>query len=117
MMTADDLVAAVMPTYAPPPALTVSQWAELHRRLPASSASRGARWSNATAPYLTEIQDAANDPDVRKLVVVGAHQTGKTESLLNAVGFWIEHDASTILWVLPSFDDAKRRSRGVIADM
>jgi phage terminase large subunit GpA-like protein len=116
-MTVDDLVAAVMPTFAPPPNLTVSQWAEANRRLPVSSPSRGARWSNATAPYLVEIQDAAGDPAVSRLVVMGCHQSGKSEALHNAVGYWIEHDPSNVLWIMPSFEDAKRRSRGALADM
>lgn len=106
-----------MPTLAPPPDLTVSQWAEQHRRLPASSAAQGARWSNSTAPYLTGIMDATCDSSVRKVVVMGASQTGKSEAIHNAVGYWIEHDPSTVLWVMPSFDDAKRRSRGALADM
>ena len=116
-MRADSLVASVMPAFAPPPDLTVSAWAELHRRLPASSPSRGSRWRNDTAPYLSEIQDAAADPDVRRIVVMGAHQTGKSESLHNAVGYWVEHDPSSVLWLMPSFEDAKRRSRGALADM
>lgn len=117
MRPVDALVAAVMPAFAPPPGLTVSEWAETQRRLPASSPSRGARWSNETAPYLTEIQDAACDPDVRKIVVMGASQTGKSEAIHNALGFWMEHDPSNVLWVMPSFEDAKRRSRGAVADM
>ncbi len=114
---ADRLVAALMPHFAPPPDLTVSEWAERQRRLPAASAARGARWSNATAPYLVEIQDSLNDPDVRRLVVMGAHQAGKTEAVSNAIGYWITTDPSTVLYVLPSFEDAKRRSRGALADM
>lgn len=113
----DRLVAAVMPAFAPPPDLTVSEWAEQHRRLPASSPSAGARWSNATAPYLREIQDAATDPAVSRLVVMGCHQSGKSEALHNAVGYWLQHDPSTVLWVMPSFEDAKRRARGALADM
>lgn len=113
----DVLIASIMPSFGPPPNLTVSEWAAKNRRLPASSAAAGARWSNATAPYLTEIMDAAHDPAVRELVVMGASQTGKSESLHNAVGYWMEHDPSVVLWVLPSFEDAKRRSRGSLADM
>lgn len=116
-MITDALVSAVMPAFAPPPDLTVSQWAEAHRRLPVSSPSRGARWSNATNPALCEVQDAAADPAVRKLVVMGASQTGKSEGLNNALGYFIEHDPSTTLLLLPSFEDAKRKARGTIADM
>ena len=116
-MRTDNLIAAVMPAFSPPPDLTVSQWAEAHRRLPTSSPSRGARWSNATAPYLTEIQDAAADVAVRRLVIMGCHQSGKSEAIHNAVGYWAEHDPSNVLWVMPSFEDAKRRSRGALADM
>lgn len=116
-MTADQLVAAVMPMMAPPPELTVSEWAEERRRLPASSAARGARWRNDTAPYLREIQDAANDSSVRRLAVMGAAQSGKSESLMNMLGFWMENDPSTVLVLKPSFEDAKRLSRGPLADM
>ena len=116
-MRRNDLVAAIMPAFAPPPDLTVSQWAEAHRRLPASSPSGGARWSNATAPHLVEPMDACCDPSVRKLVIVGAAQSGKSELMHNAVGFFIAHDPSVVLWTMPSFEDAKRRSRGALADM
>jgi phage terminase large subunit GpA-like protein len=113
----DALVSAVLPSFAPPPDLTVSEWAELHRRLPVSSPSRGARWDNSTAPYLTEIMDSLSDPDVRRLVVMGASQTGKSEAVHNGIGYYVENDPSNVLWVMPSFDDAKRRSRGAIADL
>lgn len=113
----DALVAASMPAFRPPTRQSVSAWAAQHRRLPASSAARGARWSNATAPYLVGIQDALAEPDVRKVVVMGAHQTGKSESLLNGLGHWISDDPSNILMVYPSFEDARRRSRGALADM
>ena len=117
IVTPDELIEAVMSAFSPPPELTVSEWAELHRRLPASSPSKGARWSNSTAPYLTELQDAACDPEVRKLVVMGCSQSGKSEALHNALGFWMQHDPSNLLWVMPSFEDARRRSRGALADM
>lgn len=116
-MNVSGLIGAVMPVFAPPPELTVSQWAEAHRRLPASSPSRGARWRNDTAPYLVEIMNAAADPNLRRLVVMGGSQTGKSEAVHCVVGYWIEHDPSTVLWIMPSFEDAKRRSRGAIADM
>ncbi|MGE3520103.1 MAG: terminase gpA endonuclease subunit [Vicinamibacterales bacterium] len=111
------LLADVMPTWAPPPDLTVSQWAEQYRRLPVTSASRGARWSNQTAPYLTELQNVMQAADVRRVVIMGASQTGKSEALRNALGFWVDVDPSVVLYVLPSFDDAKRVSRGPLADM
>ena len=43
-MDAADLVRAVLPAFEPPPEVTGSQWAELHRRAPLSSPSRGAAW-------------------------------------------------------------------------
>jgi phage terminase large subunit GpA-like protein len=54
---------------------------------------------------------------VTELVIVGAAQTGKSEAAHNAVGYWIEHDPSVCLWLMPSFEDAKRRSRGAFNDM
>lgn len=116
-MNAEILIGSVMRAYAPPPDLTVSQWAEAHRRLPAASASKGARWSNATAPYLAGIMDATTEPTARTVVIMGASQTGKSSAIHCTVGYWMEHDPSTVLWIMPSFDDAKRLSRGALADM
>ena len=46
--------------------------------------------------------DAASDPGVTEVVVQAGAQLGKTEVLLNAIGFHIAHDPAPILVVQPT---------------
>ena len=46
--------------------------------------------------------DAISDPAVREVVVMSASQVGKTEVLLNTIGFHIAHDPAPILVIQPT---------------
>ena len=46
--------------------------------------------------------DAISDPMVREVVVMSASQVGKTEALLNCIGFHIAHDPAPILVIQPT---------------
>lgn len=61
--------------------------------------------------------DAIHEPGVRKLACVACAQVGKTESLLNMIGYSIEHEPCPMLIVPPTFADAERLSKGRLADM
>lgn len=101
----------------PPPDLTVSEWAEKYRRLPEASAARGGQWSNAAAPYLAGIMDAAREPGVRKIALMKCHQSGGSESLQNILGYHIHHDPCPMLLVLPTAEVAEAYSKERLADM
>ncbi len=103
--------------WAPRVKLTVSEWADRYRRLPETSAARGARWRTATAPYLAGIMNAILEPGVKKVACIACAQVGKTESLLNMVGYSIAHAPSPMLIVPPTFGDAERFSKGRLSDM
>ena len=62
-----DLIGRVMGLFAPPPDLSVSQWADEYRRLsPESSASPG-RWYTSKTPYLREPMDMVGKPGVNRI--------------------------------------------------
>jgi phage terminase large subunit GpA-like protein len=103
--------------FAPPPAFTVSEWARAHRRLPEASAARGGRWDNRVCPYLVQIMDSVLEPGARTISVMKAAQTGVSESVLNAVGFFIEHQPTPLLFVLPTASAAEAFSKERLADM
>ncbi len=103
--------------FEPPPEMLVSEWAELHRRLPEASAARGGQWSNASAPYLIGIMDATRDPRIRKIALMKAHQSGGSEALHNVIGYHIHHDPCPILVVQPTHDVAEAWSKERLADM
>lgn len=94
----------------PASAMTVSQWAEQNRVVSAESGSPFAgKWSNDTAPYLTEIMDCltlsypATDVYFKK-----SHQVGGSEVGLNFVGYCVDRAPSPILAALPSINEHKR---------
>lgn len=101
----------------PPPDLTVSEWAEAHRMLPEASASRGSKWRNDTAPYLSGIMDAALETGVRKIALMKSAQTGGSEVLNNIIGYHIHHDACPMLIVHPTHDAAEAWSKERLSDM
>ncbi len=89
---------------APPPNLTVSQWADKFRRLSREYASEPGRWKTDRAPYQRGIMDCVTDSRVRRVTVMAAAQTGKTEIELNIFGYLVDVDPCSILWVWPSED-------------
>lgn len=117
-MTAELLV---VPSWAesaaPPPAYTVSQWADEKRYLPQTSGARGGRWRTESTPYLRGIMDAAREPGITKIAVKKAAQVGASEALHNIVGYFIEHDPCPMLFVHPTAGVAEEWSKDRLADM
>lgn len=129
---AEDLFNAGVPRWAPPPRLTVSEWAERHRMLPETSAAKGAPWRNEVAPYLIGIMDVMRcsrdegNRDVQAVALMKAGQSGGSTALENAIGFHIEHDPCSILmvhqtdtagreWVKERFEDLVRSTPALLA--
>lgn len=102
---------------APPPDLTVSQWADLYRRLSAESSAEPGQWRTDRAPYQREIMDAIHDPAVETVVVMSSAQIGKTEFLLNITGYHIDYDPAPILMVMPTKELAEAYSKDRLAPM
>ena len=101
----------------PPPKLSVSQWADSFRKLsPESSAEVGA-WHTSRAEYQREILDAVSDPSIESVVIMSCAQVGKTEMLLNLIGYHIHQDPSPILLVQPTLDMAQTFSKDRLAPM
>ena len=102
----------------PEPQLTVSQWAETHRMLSATSSAEPGRWRNERTPYLTEIMDclSASHP-TRRVVFMKGSQLGATECGNNWVGYVIHHTPGPMLFVEPTVDLAKSESKQRVAPM
>lgn len=116
-MSAIALEAAWAAAWEPPPDIRVSEWADRYRMLPETSAARGGKWTNETAPYLTGIMDAANDPSIRVLAFMKCVQSGGSEALNNIIGYFIHHNPCTILKLLPTVGMAQADSKERLADM
>ena len=87
---------------SPPPVLTVSEWADRYRKLSSESAAEPGQWNTDRAPYQRDIMDSINDPMVEDIVIMSSAQVGKTEIILNIIGFYIDYDPAPILVVQPT---------------
>lgn len=109
-------IAPALRNFKPPENLTVAEWADKYRRLPATAAEAGP-WRTSRTPYLREPMEAFSDPKINHIVMVAASQVGKSELELNIIGYIIDQDPGSILFVQPTIDDAKKFSRLRIAPM
>ena len=69
------------------------------------------------AEYQRGIMGAISDPSVETVVVKTSAQVGKTECILNAVGYYVDQDPSPIMVVMPTERDAETWSKDRFAPM
>jgi len=100
-----------------PRRLTVSQWADRERRLSSEASAEEGIWRTERAEYQRGILDAFTDGAVEIVVVQSASQVGKSECLLNVLGYFIDQDPSPILVVQPTLEMALVFSKDRIAPM
>lgn len=55
--------------------------------------------------------DACSDPNIKQVVIMSGAQLGKSEALLNIIGYHIEHDPSPILLMQPTVEMAQSFSK------
>lgn len=102
---------------SPPPIITVSEWADMYRKLSPESSAEPGQWSTDRTPYLREIMDALNKPECEEIVVMSSSQVGKTELILNILGYFIAYDPAPILVVEPTITMAQDFSKERLAPM
>ena len=103
--------------FNPPPDLTISSWADSHRRLSPENSAEAGQWNTTRAEYQREIMDTFNDPDIQRIVVMTSSQVGKTELVLNAIAYYMDQDPSPMLVVQPTLAMAQSFSKDRLAAM
>jgi phage terminase large subunit GpA-like protein len=103
--------------FKPPENLTVTEWADKRRRLSPEASAEPGPWRTYRTPYLQGPMDAFTDPKVKRIVLVSASQVGKSELLNNIIGYIIDEDPGSILFIHPTTIDAKEYSKLRIAPM
>ena len=112
-----EMFARVLQKLKPPPKLTISEWADWFRQMsPEASAGTG-RWHTDNAPYQREIMDAIGNPHVRMVVFKSSSQVGKTEVLLNVLGYYIDYNPAPILVLQPTVEMGQTFSKDRLAPM
>lgn len=111
----DQVIADAMTAWKPPPKLTLSGWADLNFYLSAESSAQPGRWKSL--PYQVGMLDAITDPAVTQISVMKSARVGYTKCMNAAIGYFIEHDPSSMLVVQPTVDGSKIYSKEEIAPM
>ena len=104
-------------TFKPPPDLKLSEWSDRYRKLSPESSAEAGQWNTSRAEYQRQIMDTFNDPNIERIVVMTSSQVGKTEIILNAIGYYIDQDASPILVVQPTLQMGQAFSKDRLSAM
>ena len=110
-------VAKALTVLKPPPDLTISDWADQNRRLSSEASAEPGQWRTSRAEYQRGIMDAISDPAAESVVIMSSSQIGKSESILNMVGYHIDHDPAPIMVVMPTERDAETWSKDRFSPM
>jgi phage terminase large subunit GpA-like protein len=101
-----------------PPKLTLSEWADRYRVLSPEASARPGPWQTARTPYLREIMDTISGRDYQDITVVKSSQSAGSEAILNACGFFMDQEPSSILVIQPNVKPmAEAFSKSRIAPM
>jgi len=112
---AEDILRVWRRGIRPDPDLTVSQWADAHRKLSSRASAEPGQYRTSRTPYLRTIMDALSPGHpAQRITFMKAAQVGATEAGNNWIGFVIHHAPGPMLAVLPTVEMAKRTSRGRI---
>ena len=94
--------AAMARALAPRKPLTVSQWADLERRLSSKGSAQAGQWRTDANPPLREPMDCMSARStVREVVLMYPVQLGKTEVAINVLGYCMDHDPGPVMVCLP----------------
>ena len=97
--------------------MTVSEWADKNRIIPAGTSNQPGRWKTEKTPYLRGIMDAFSDDRIEEIVFIKPTQVGGTESILNILGYIVDQDPASTLVVYPSDTLAEDISKNRIQPM
>lgn len=97
--------------------MTVSQWADAKRKLSAESSPEPGQWYTSRNEPQRGVMDALSEPTIHTVVAMTASQIGKTETLLNAMGYYVDQDPAPMLVIMPTLELGEALSKDRIAPM
>jgi phage terminase large subunit GpA-like protein len=107
------LFGALAKAAIPEQELTVSEWADRHRRLaPESGSPFPGNWQTSRVEYLREPMDCLHpDHPARRITLKFSAQTGKSEVGVNWFSYIVDRAPGPMLTVLPTGDEATKYNR------
>lgn len=93
--------------------LTVTEWSDAERYLPASTSAESGKYRSSRVPFWQELMDkmSSHERETDTIIVMKGAQLGYSEVLNNIVGYVVDHAPSPLLYLFPTIDLARRASR------
>lgn len=115
--TPESLIRQSLALLAPPPDLSVSQWADKYRILSAESSASPGRWRTEMTEYLREPMDMVGEPGVYSITLMTSAQVGKSSFVENVIGYLMHFDPCPILHVSPTLTSMSMFSKERLSPM
>jgi phage terminase large subunit GpA-like protein len=93
-----------------PEKMRVSEWAEKYRVV--TDGAHEGPWRHDYAPHTVKIMDTFGQPWVREVWFCGVEQSGKTNTMLNCIGWAVDCDPGNIFYLMPTEDAAQKITGG-----
>ncbi len=93
-----------------PEKIKVSEWAEKYRVV--TDGAHEGPWRHDYAPHTVKIMDTFGLPWVREVWFCGVEQSGKTNTMINCIGWCIDCDPGNIFYLMPTEDTAAKVTGG-----
>jgi phage terminase large subunit GpA-like protein len=111
----EELFRGIFTQLTPTEDITLVEWADKYRQLPSESSAEPGQWQTSRTPYLKKIMECLSSEKVREVSMMSCVQVGKSEFLLNAMGFFAHIRPTTVLMVQPTVKTGERFSKERIA--
>lgn len=116
-MTALELSKTAMRMFEPPPELLVSEWANEFRQLSPESSAEPGKFDMDRVPFMREVVDCYNDPDVEEWIVMKSSQVAFSETLNNILGYIADRNPGPTMLLLPTLQLGKEYSKDRLVPM
>lgn len=113
----ETIMKSALEVLAPPPELTVSQWADKYRRLSAESSAMPGIYRTAITEYMREPMDMVGKPGVRRITCMFSAQVAKSTFIENTIGYLMHYDPCPMLHVSPTLSSMKMFSKERLSPM
>lgn len=97
--------------FKPRSKMTGSEWADVYRYVAPGTSPEPGEWRTSRVPYLREPMDSMTDKLTETVVLCCSSQIGKSEALLNVLGYYVDQDPSPQLMLQPTLEAAENFSK------
>lgn len=93
-----------------PHKILVSEWAAKYRMV--ADGAHAGPWRHDFAPHTVQIMDTFGLPWVREVWFCGVEQSGKTNTMLNCLGWAVDCDPGNIFYLMPTEETSRKVTGG-----